>query len=175
MRILALDVGYESITSAILDVASSQSVGARTRVEYAVDRPTPEADEVPADRLWSAVTSAARAVALPEEGIEGIGLSVLTPAPVLLDEKDQPAAPIRLPQDRRARRAARQVQAEAGGKFLAETGNRPLPGGISAVAFRQMVVDDPYLIREVRRYLHLNSWLALRMTGETAFDRANAS
>ena len=112
---------------------------------------------------------------MPEEGIEGVGLSVLTPALVLLDEKDQPAAPIRLPQDRRARRAARQVQADVGEKFLAEAGNRPLPGGISAVAFRQMVVDDPYLIREVHRYLHLNSWLALRMTGQTAFDPANAS
>jgi xylulokinase len=112
---------------------------------------------------------------MAEEGIEAVGLSVLTPALVLLDEKDEPAAPIRLPQDRRARRAARQVQADVGAKFLAEAGNLPLPGGISAVAFRQMVVDDPYLIREVRRYLHLNSWLALRMTGETAFDRANAS
>src|SRR5262249_28889216 len=92
-----------------------------------------------------------------------------------LDDKDQPAASIRLPQDRRSRPAARQVQAECGDEFLAEVGSRPLPGGISAVAFRQVVTDDPYLIREVRRFLHLNSWLALIITGETAFDQANAS
>ena len=175
MTVLALDVGYGTIRSSVLDVTAARPVGSTEQVEYVIDQPKPEASEVPADRLWSAVTSAARAVALPEEGIEGVGLSVLTPALVVLDEKDQPAAPIRLPQDRRARRAARQVQADVGGKFLAEAGNRPLPGGISAVAFRQMVVDDPYLIREVHRYLHLNSWLALRMTGQTAFDPANAS
>jgi len=175
MPVLALDVGSRTIRSGVLDVATARPVGSTAQVEYAIDHPTPEAAEVPADRLWSAVASAARSVALAEEGIEAVGLSVLTPALVLLDEKDQPAAPIRLPQDRRARRAARQVQADVGAKFLAEAGNLPLPGGISAVAFRQMVVDDPYLIREVRRYLHLNSWLALRMTGDTAFDRANAS
>lgn len=175
MRILAVDVGYGSIAAAILDVATGQPIKPAARVEYGVDRPTPEAAEVPPERLWSAVASASRAVALAEEGIEGVGLSVLTPALVLLDENDRPAAPIRLPQDRRSRQAARQVNAESGEHLLAEAGNRPLPGGISAVAFRQTVVDDPYLIREVRRYLHLNSWLALRMTGETAFDPANAS
>jgi xylulokinase len=38
-----------------------------------------------------------------------------------------------------------------------------------------MLGDDPYLIREVRRYLHLNGWLALHLTGNAGFDPANAS
>ncbi|HMF11396.1 MAG TPA: FGGY family carbohydrate kinase [Gemmataceae bacterium] len=175
MRILALDVGAGTVTSAILNTETPQPVGSTRRVEYAIDRPTNEAAEVPAGRLWTAVSAAARGVAQAEDGIEGIGLSVLTPALVLIDDKDQPAAPIRLPEDRRSRPAARQVQAECGDAFLAEAGSRPLPGGTSAVAFRQIVTDDPYLIREVRRYLHLNSWLALLITGETAFDPANAA
>jgi xylulokinase len=175
MRILALDVGAASITSAIIDTATAQVIGSSARVEYNVDRPTSEAAEIPAERLWSAVTGAARAVAQALDGIKGVGISVLTPALVLLNEKDQPAAPVRFPSDRRSRTAARQVQAEVGLQLLAEAGNRPLPGTISAISFRQMVTDDPYLIREVRRYLHLNGWLALRMTGDTAFDPANAS
>src|SRR5207248_913932 len=32
-----------------------------------------------------------------------------------------------------------------------------------------------YLIRDIRSYLHVNSWLGLRLTGERAMDRANAS
>lgn len=175
MRVLALDVNNATVRAAILDVTTAQLVGHMARIDYVVDHPTPEAAEVPASRLWSAVAGAARAVALAEDGIEGVGLSAVAPALVLLDEKDEPSAPIRLPQDRRSRPAARQVWAEVGAQFLAEAGNRPLPGGISAVAFRQLLGDDPYLIREVRRYLHLNSWLALRMTSQTAFDRANAS
>jgi sugar (pentulose or hexulose) kinase len=175
MRLLALEVDIGTVTSAILDATSAQPIGEMARVRYVVDRPTPVAAEVSGERLWSAVTTAARSVSQAVEGIEGVGLSVVSPALVLIEKKDQPAAPVRLPHDRRSRPAARQVEADVGAEFLAEIGNRSLPGSISAVAFRQMVADDPYLIREVRRYLHLNSWLAFRMTGETAFDRANAS
>jgi sugar (pentulose or hexulose) kinase len=62
-----------------------------------------------------------------------------------------------------------------GEEFLQTTGNRPLPGGISAVCFRQQLNDDPYLSHRVKRYLHVNSWLALHLTGEAAFDPGNAS
>src|SRR5262249_25909090 len=107
-------------------------------------------------------------------GLEGVGLSCLTPALVLLDKADQPLAPIWTHLDRRARPAARQTWAAVGPEFLATTGNRPLPGGISAMSWRQQLDDEPYLCRRVRSYLHANGWLTLRMTGERAFDRANA-
>src|SRR5262249_10928434 len=54
-------------------------------------------------------------------------------------------------------------------------GNGPLPGGISVVGHRQQVLEDPYVQRRVHRYLHVNGWLALRLTGEAAFDPGNAS
>ena len=60
-------------------------------------------------------------------------------------------------------------------EFLRTTGNRPLPGGISAVCFRQQLQEDPYLAHRIKSYLHANGWLGLRLTGERAFDRANAS
>jgi sugar (pentulose or hexulose) kinase len=174
MRILALDVGTSSVKAAILDVASAAPVGKVARVAYALDHPVPEAAEVPAERLWQAVAAAAREVARAAEGLEGVGLSCLTPALVLLDKADQPLAPIWTHLDRRARPAARQAWAAVGPEFLATTGNRPLPGGISAVSWRQQLDEIPYLCRQVRWYLHANSWLGLRMTGERAFDRANA-
>src|SRR5262245_51762287 len=174
MHILALDIGATCVQAALFDVATVQPVGPVIRNEFVVDRPTPEAVQVPTQRLWDAVTATARRAARGVDSVEGVGLSVVAAALVLLDEKDQPAATIPMPDDRRARMAARQIQAEVGDEFLAEIGSRPLPGGASAVRFRQMLIDDPYLIREVRRYLHLNSWLALCMTGETAFDPANA-
>jgi xylulokinase len=174
MRILALDVGTSSVKAAVLDVATTQSLGPVAHVAYALDHPTPDSAEVPAERLWSAVASAARQAAQAEEGIEAVGMGVLTPALVLLDAADRPIRPIWTHLDRRARPAARQVWAAVGEEFLAEIGNRPLPGGISAVCFRQMILDDPYLLRKVRSYLHVNGWLALHMTGERAFDPGNA-
>src|SRR5215468_2983637 len=154
MRILGLELDTAVVRAAVLDVVTGQPIGSIARADYSVDRPTPEAAEVRLDHLWSAVSAAARSVAQAVDGIEGVGLCVITPALVLLDDQDKPAAPIWLPDDRRARSAARQVQAEVGAELLAEIGNGPIPGLVSALGFRQMLGDDPYLIREVRRFLH---------------------
>ncbi|MFO0968392.1 MAG: FGGY-family carbohydrate kinase [Gemmataceae bacterium] len=179
MRILALDVGTSSVKAAVLDAATGDHVGPIARCEYELDSPVLEAAEIPAERLWGAVTSAARQ-AVRHTGVvaggdvEGIGLSVMTPALVLLDKSDRPLFPIITHLDRRSRPAARQVQGEVGAEFLAETGNRPLPGGISALCWRQLVSEEPYLTHDVGAYLHVNGWLALRMTGEKGFDKGNA-
>jgi sugar (pentulose or hexulose) kinase len=174
MRILALDVGTSSVKAAVLEVETAAPLGSVAHVPYDLDHPTPEAAEVPAGRLWDAVAAAAREAVRGADGIEGIGLSCLTPALVLLDGADRPVAPIWTHLDRRARPAARQVWAAVGPEFLATTGNRPLPGGITAVCWRQQVDQDPYLVRRVKRYLHVNGWLGLVLTGEAAFEPGNA-
>jgi sugar (pentulose or hexulose) kinase len=175
MHILALDVGTSSVKAAVLDVATANPVGPIARAAYALDHPTPEAAEVPAVRLWDAVTAAAREAARGKEGIAGVGMSCLTPALVLLGAGDRPLVPIWTHLDRRARAAARQVWAAVGDEFLATIGNRPLPGGITAVCYRHLLNADPYLHGRVKSYLHANGWLGLRMTGERAFDPGNAS
>src|SRR5690349_8262332 len=109
MRILALDVGTSSVKAAVLDAASAEPIGPVARATYPLDHPTPEAAEVQPGRLWGAVTAAAREAALGVEGVEGVGLSCLTPALVLLDGRDQPLGPVWTHLDRRSRPAARQV------------------------------------------------------------------
>ena len=175
MRVLALDVGTSSVKGAVLDVASAAPLGPIAHSAYALDHPTPEAAEVPGERLWAAVTAAAREATRSVPDVEAIGLSVMTPALVLLDDADRLLAPIWTHLDRRARPAARQVWAIVGEEFLATTGNRPLPGGITVISYREQLVDNPYLVRRVKSYLHVNGWLGLRLTGERAFDPANAS
>ncbi len=181
MNILALDVGTSSIKAAVLEVETGAPVGGLARVTYELDTPTPEAAEVSAERLWQAVARAGRdAVRLshvagkPGQDVEGVGLSVLTPALVLLDDADRPVAPIWTHLDRRSRTVARHVWEAVGPEFLATTGNRPLPGGITALCYRQQFLDEPYLSHRVKHYLHVNGWLGLVMTGERAFDRGNA-
>lgn len=175
MHVLALAVGASSVKAALLDVGTAAPLGEVARVAVELDRPVPGAAEVAPERLWSAVTAASRRAMRGVEKIDGIGLTCLAPALALLDEKDRPLSPFRTPLDRRARPAARQVWAAAGEEFLATVGARPLPGGISAVCYRQQLNDEPYLYRSVRSYLHVNGWLGLRLTGERAMDRSNAS
>jgi xylulokinase len=174
MQILSLDVGTSSVKAAVLDVATGQAISRIAHVHYDLRHPSADAAEVAAEQLWSALTTAARQASLGFPAVAGVGLSVLTPALVLLDKTDQPLGPIWTHLDHRSRPAARQVWAAVGDEFLATTGNRPLPGGISALCYRQQLNEDPYLCHRVRSYVHVNGWLALRMTGERAFDPANA-
>ena len=174
MQILALDIGTSSVKAAVLDATSGQPLGPVARVGYDLEHPTPDAAQVDAEVLWRAVSAAARQATRDFPGVQGVGLAVQTPSLILLDQADRPLGPIWTHLDRRARPAARQVWAAVGDEFLASTGNRPVPGGITAVCYRQQLLDDPYLCHRVRSYLHLNGWLALRITGERAFDRGNA-
>jgi xylulokinase len=174
MRILALDVGTSSVKAAVLDLETGGYAGSIGKIAYPLDHPTPDAAEVPARRLWEAVAAAAREATRSVEGVEAIGLSCLSPALVLLDAADRPLTPIWTHLDRRARPAARQVWAAVGPEFLATAGNRPLPGGITAVCWRQLLDEDPHLSRRVHSYLHANGWLGLHLTGQRAFDRGNA-
>ena len=167
MHILALDVGTSCVKAAVLDVATAEPVGShRPRgvrpgpADAGCRRSPRRAPLVRRDRRRppSDVRGAGH--------VEGIGLSSMTPALVLLDEADRPLAPIWTHLDRRSRQAVRQTWAAVGEEFLATTGNRPLPGGISGLCYRQQVSEDPYLFRRARSYLHVNGWLGLRLTGE---------
>jgi xylulokinase len=181
MHILAVEVGAGFVHSAVLDVAAP-APDAVARVAYDIDVPMPDAAEVPAARLWDAVAAAARqavrhadVAGRPGRDVAGVGLTTVAPALVLLGADDRPLAPVWLPADRRARPAARQVQAHVGDEFLQAIGCRPLPGHISALAWRQQLGVEPYLCQHARSYLHLGGWLTFHLTGTKAFDPANAS
>ncbi|MFN4259853.1 MAG: FGGY-family carbohydrate kinase [Gemmataceae bacterium] len=175
MRILALDIGTSSVKAAVLAGTEGEPLERPVHVAYDLDHPTPDAAEVPAERVWQALTAAARQATRRYPEVAAIGLSCMMPALVLLDARDQPLAPVWTHLDRRARPAARHVWQTVGDEFLATVGNLPLPGGISATCFRQQVTRNSYILCDVRGYLHLNGWLGLKLTGEKAFDPANAS
>ncbi|MGE3807840.1 MAG: FGGY-family carbohydrate kinase [Gemmataceae bacterium] len=174
MQVLALDVGTSSVKAAVVEVSTARPAGDIVRVAYPLEHPTPDAAEIHLDKLWQAVTEAGRKAGRGHDPIDGVGLSCLMPALVLLDEQDRPLGPAWTHLDRRSRIAARQAWTAGSDELLHSIGNRPLPGGISAVCWKQQYFEDTYLHRRVRSYLHLNGWLGLRLTGQRAFDKANA-
>ena len=173
MNILALDVGTSSVKAAVLEQSAGLPLGQVVQQAYPLEQPEPDAAVIAPEKLRSAVFAAGRAAARGLR-VEGIGLSCLSPGLILLGRKDQPLTPIITHLDRRARAEARHFDAEIGPEFLRENGNRPLPGGISAVVFRHLSQKTPGLPTQIRRYLHLNSWLGLLLTGQCAMDPANA-
>ena len=176
MNILALDVGMSAVQAAVLDSQTGKAIGVGlARVEFAVHSPGPEAAEIPWEGWWQALAQAARAATRHASEVEAIGMAAWAPGLVLVNHKDQPILPIRLPNDHRSRPAARQVEAVVGAELLADTGHRPIPGGMSVIGLRQLLLQDPYLAHEIRSFLHINGWLGLHLTGERAFDAGNAS
>src|SRR5262245_53460637 len=127
MLVLAIDVGTSSVKAAVLDAEAARPIGPVTRSTYDLDSATPEASEVPAERLWAAVAQAAREATRRHSDVEAVGLSCMTPALVLLDKAHKPVAPVWTHLDRRARPVARQAWQAVGPEFLSTTGNRPLP------------------------------------------------
>jgi sugar (pentulose or hexulose) kinase len=175
MRIVALDVGTSSIKAAVVDVSTGQPLGAITKIPYSLDHPTQDAAEVPADRLWAVIARATHDAAQNASSIEGIGFACMTPSLVLLDKADRPVTPIWTHLDRRSRPVAQRIWTEVGEEFLATTGNRPLPGGMSVLCYLQQLAENASLQHTVRSYLHVNGWLGLKLTGERAIDPGNAS
>jgi xylulokinase len=177
--ILAIDVGTSSVKAAVLDRATGEPLARPQKCDYPINRPVPDAAEVQPELLWDAITSAVRKVTadLPKgmPPISGIGFSVLTPALFLLNQRDEVLAPARIHLDRRSRPIARQAWFQYGEEYLHTVGNRPLPGGLSALSFAQLIHEQPELHTQIHHYLHVNGWLGLRLVGERYFDPANAS
>jgi len=176
MNILALDVGPDSVQAAVLEAETGKILGGGlARAEVAIATPGHDAAEVPWEGLWQALAQAARTATRHAPEVEAVGMAVWTPGLVLVNDRDQPFRPIHLPRDRRARPAARQVDAVVGAELLATTGQRPIPGAMTAIGFRQLLFQDPYVAHDIKSFLHINGWLGMHLTGERAFDPCNAS
>lgn len=178
MHILAIDIGTSTVKAAILDVQTGENVTPISKVPYEIQSPVPDAYEIEIDVLQRAAWTAAQQATSrcpPSVTVAGVGLSCLMPALVLLDAQDRPLSPCWLHLDRRSRPQARRILQNYGDEFLAECGNRPLPGGVSALCYLAQIEADPSLKSRVAHYLHANGYLAFMLTGERYFDRANAS
>lgn len=173
MNILAIDIGTSSVKAAVLDKISGQPISQVVKTAYPLLQSEPDMCAIDPDDLWQAISSAVSQASQGQQ-VDGIGISCLTPCLVLLDKRDQPILPFVTHLDRRARPTAKALDVRLGTQFLRETGNRPLPGGISGVFFKHWINTRPDLFRLVNRYLHLNSWIVLKLTGLTGFDPGNA-
>ncbi len=172
--ILAIDVGTSSVKAAVVNAAEASFISPIARAALILQQPEPDAAVLDPQAVWEAVGAASRQ-AVQGQPVAGVGLSCLTPAWLLLDECDMPLTPITTHLDRRARPLARTIWREVGLEFLQTTGNKPLPGGMSGIGCAWLLQKHPDLRPQIRRFLHLNSWLALRFTESTAFDPGNAS
>ena len=175
--LLGIDVGTSGLKACILDENARQA--ALTRAAYRSFALHEGWAEIDPDSLWTAVLQAVRD--LRDSGIDlsrvaGIGLSVLCPALVCMDAEGEILAGPILYSDRRSTKQAEEILERAGAEKLFKiTANGAMAGGLSGSSLLWVKENMPEAFDRARWFGHLNSWLCLKMTEQTAIDPTNAS
>ena len=176
--LLGLDVGTSGLKACILDEKARQV--ALSRAAYRYFSPRPGWAEIDADSLWNAILLSIRNLRDTQEidlsRVRGIGFSVLNPCLVLMDETGSTLYDPIPYSDRRSTKQAAEIRERVGAeKLFSITGNGAMAGGLSGSSLLWMRDNQPEAYDKARWFGALNSWLALKMTGQTAIDPTNAS
>jgi xylulokinase len=176
--LLGIDVGTSSLKACLLDEKGKQV--ALSRASYRYFSPRSGWAQIDADSLWNALVRCVRSLGEEQSAllsrVRGIGLSVLCPALVLMDEEGNALEDPIPYSDRRSAKEAEEILEKVGAdRLFAITANGAMAGGLSGSSLLWLRKNKPDSFVRARWMGHLNSWLLLRMTGQTAIDPTNAS
>ncbi|MCC7274980.1 MAG: xylulokinase [Alphaproteobacteria bacterium] len=172
---LGIDVGTSGVKAVLVDEADRIAGEATARLS--VDRPLADRAEQDPASWWGATAAtldalaAARPAAMAQ--VAGIGLSGQMLGVALVDGDGVPIRPALLWNDGRAVAEGRVLEAAVPG-FAAITGSRPMPG-FPAPKIRWLADHEPAALDRARLILLPKDFVRLRLTGEAASDRADAS
>lgn len=173
-RVLAIDVGTQSLRACILD--ATLRVIERQQINYAPHVKAKDRVEIDAEVLWNALIQTCRRLQ-QKRTVQSIALSTLCPSLVALDGRGNPLHPMILHLDRRSHRQAQWALRRVGeDRFLQIAGNLPVPGGISvtSVLWLKDHVPELYFRKDVC-FGHAATFFLKRLTGHFIIDPSNAS
>jgi xylulokinase len=172
--ILAVDIGTQSLKAGIID--ASLKLVERQQVALSIKISSSTHAEMEAEQIWSALVDACRGLSQRHRA-RGIVFSTLCPSLVPLDSSGTPLHPIILHLDRRsAAEAAWALEAVGEDVFLNQTGNLPVPGGISltSILWLKNRFPDIYARKDVC-FGHAATFVLKRLTDRFLIDPSNAS
>lgn len=175
--LLGVDAGLTVIKASLLDPAGAEI--ARAGVPAPAALPRPGAAERDLDVLWAATVQAVDAC-LTRAGVTGrevdaVGVTGHGDGIYLVDSAHRPIGPAILSTDTRgAARAAAVGTGRSAATLLRRAGELPRPGSTTAL-LGWLVEHDPDRLAAARWLLYAKDWLRLRLTGEVATDRTDAS
>ncbi len=173
-RILAIDVGTQSLKACVVDRHLVTLERKQVFYEPQVKRKTWV--EIDAEVLWKAFIDACHQLKMAKE-VEAISFSTLSPSLVPMDAEGSPLRSIILHQDRRSHCQALWALNRVGeDKFLRIAGNLPIPGGISLTSLLWIKEKEPsiYQGKDVI-FGHAVTFFMKRLTGRFVIDPSNAS
>ena len=173
-RILAIDVGTQSLRVGVLD--RDFRVLEKQQVSYSPKVVSKNRVEIDAEILWNAFVDACKQLVHGKD-VEGISFSTLCPSLVPMDAEGRPISPMILHLDRRSYRQALWALDRVGEeRFLRTAGNLPIPGGISLTAILWIKENIPAVYdRHDVVFGHAVTFFIKRLTGRFLIDPSNAS
>lgn len=172
---LGIDIGTSSVKAVVMD--DGDRAMATTSAPLALFHPKPLWSEQAPEDWWQAVVDSLDALAAVSPAamaaVRGIGLSGQMLGVSLLDAADTPIRPALLWNDGRA--SAECAELHRSLKDFADiVGCRAMPG-FSAPKLLWLSRHEPDAMARTRRILLTKDYIRLRLTGEAASDRADAS
>ena len=172
---LGIDIGTSGVKAIVMDETDRPI--AEATAPLAVSRPQPLwAEQDPRD-WWRAMTATLDALAadapVAMAAVRGIGLSGQMLGVTLLDKADVPIRPALLWSDGRASAESAALH-ERFGDFADIVGCRAM-AGFSAPKLLWLARHEPAAIERTRRVLLTKDYVRLRLIGDAASDRADAS
>ncbi len=173
-RILAVDVGTQSLRACIMD--RNFATLERKQIFYSPQLKMKNWVEIDAEILWKAFIDACHQLKTIKE-VEAISFSTLCPSLLPMDTDGNPLPPMILHMDRRSHRQAFWALNRVGeDKFLRIAGNLPIPGGISLTSLLWIKESEPSVYhRKGVIFGHAVTFFMKRLTGQFVIDPSNAS
>lgn len=176
--LLGVDVGTTSVKVAVID--ENAGVLGISKSSYNLITPEPDYQQIDTEDMWRAFL---KCVELVSEGkgldlsqIAGIGISSLCPGLAAFGEDGEVLVDPILYSDRRSTEEAEIILSAVGSDKLFEiTANTAMAGATSGTSMLWIKRILPEIYEKTKYFGHVNTLMALRMTGRYAIDYSNAS
>lgn len=176
--LLGVDVGTSSIKTAIID--ENGKVLGITAGTYRLIQENPGWQQIDTDDLWRAYLECIGKLKLELKldlgRIAGIGISCLCPGLAAFAKDGSVLVDPIIYSDQRSVAEAEEIKAAVGEERLFEiTANNVMAGAMSGTSMLWVKKHLPEVYEKVYCFGHVNTLMAVRMTGNFAIDYSNAS
>jgi xylulokinase len=170
-------LGIDAGTSAIKVCAFDKQGALLKKVQRFVPviTPYPLWVEIDLERYWELLLEALQEVTAQTGPVSSLGLSTTCPTTILLDSERKPVRHAMVYLDGRADAIVRSVVGQDTVTFQRLSGNRASTSTCWAANLMWVQENEPEVWKNVRSVCMLNSYIAMRMTGELAIDPTQAS
>jgi xylulokinase len=170
---LGIDAGTSAIKVCAFDAQGTLLKKVQRFVP--VITPYPLWVEIDLERYWELLVEALQEITAQVGAVGGLGLSTTCPTTILLDDACKPLRHAMVYMDGRADGMVRSVVGQDTVSFQSRSGNRASTSTCWAANLLWVRQNEPDTWSRVRHVCMLNSYIALRMTGELAIDPTQAS